>query len=291
MSNKTFYRNFDFKTAEKLIKQALNEDVGRGDITSNLLIPKNKTSTANLLMKESGVVAGIEIFKLVHKIVDPKTRVETVCPEGQVIRKCSRIAIIKGNSRSLLKAERLSLNMIQRMSGIATAAYSLKKRLNNPSIKIVDTRKTTPNFRIFEKLAVKIGGCDNHRFGLYDMMLIKDNHIEANNGIASTLIKLKKVLRNRNIKVEIEVKNLNEFKIVQELGLGVIDIIMLDNFSLSDIESAVKLNRNKFKIEISGGVNSNNIGSFGSIKGIDIISVGALTHSVKSMDLAMDFIS
>lgn len=291
MSNKSFYRNFDFVTAEKIIRQALKEDIGSGDITSNLLIPKDKMSSANLLMKESGVVAGIEIFKLVHKIVDPKTIVKTACPEGQIIRKCSRIAFIKGNSRSLLKAERVSLNLIQRMSGIATASYSLKKRLNNPSIKIVDTRKTTPNFRLFEKLAVKIGGGDNHRFGLYDMILIKDNHIEANGGIINTLNKLKKVLKSRNIKVEIEVKDLSEFKIVQDLGKGFVDIVMLDNFSIKDVKCAVRHNKNGFKIEVSGGVNVRNITNYCGLKGVDFISVGALTHSVKSMDLSLDFIS
>lgn len=291
MTNKTFYRNFDFKTAEKLIKQAIKEDVGSGDITSELLIPKDKKSSANLLMKDPGVVAGIEIFKLVHKIVDPKTAVKTACPEGQIIRKCSRIAIIKGNSRSILKAERLSLNIIQRMSGIATAVYAMKRRLNNNSVKIVDTRKTIPNFRLFEKLAVKIGGGDNHRFGLYDMILIKDNHIEANGGIANTLIKLKKVLKSRNIKVEIEVKNLDEFCIVQDLGKGIVDFVMLDNFSINEIESATNLNKKRFKLEVSGGINSKNIGELSGIKGIDVISVGALTHSVKSMDLSLDFIS
>ena len=248
MSNKSFYRNFDFDTAERIIRQALKEDIGNGDVTSNLLIPKDKMSAANLLMKESGVVAGIEIFKMVHKIVDPKTVMKTACPEGQIIRKCSRIAILKGNSRSMLKAERVSLNIIQRMSGIATAAYSMKKRLNNPSIKLVDTRKTTPNFRMFEKLAVKIGGGDNHRFGLYDMVLIKDNHIEANGGIANTLKKLKKVLKSRNIKIEVEVKDLSEFNLVQELGKGLVDIVMLDNFTVEDVKSAVNLNKKGFKL-------------------------------------------
>jgi nicotinate-nucleotide pyrophosphorylase (carboxylating) len=150
----------------------------------------------------------VEMFKLVHKIVDPKTVVSTVCPEGQKVKKCARIAQIKGSSRSILKAERLSLNIIQRMSGIATATYSMTSKLNNPSIKIVDTRKTTPNFRMFEKLAVKIGGGDNHRFGLYDMILIKDNHIEANGGIENTLKKLKDIYKSRELKVEIEVKDL-----------------------------------------------------------------------------------
>jgi nicotinate-nucleotide pyrophosphorylase (carboxylating) len=291
MSNKTFYRNFDFKAAEKIIRQALKEDVGKGDVTTDLLIPKNNKSVADLMMKEPGIVAGIEIFKLVHKIVDPKTVVHTVCPEGQKINKCARIAQIEGTSRSLLKAERLSLNIIQRMSGIATATYSMTKKLNNASIKIVDTRKTTPNFRMFEKLAVKIGGGDNHRFGLYDMMLIKDNHIEANGGIENTLLKLKKSKIARELKVEIEVQDLNELQTVLKLGRGVVDIVMLDNFSIENIKKAVKLNNKKFKVEVSGGVNYGTIGNFSSIKGINIISVGALTHSVRSLDLSLDFIS
>ena len=177
------------------------------------------------------------------------------------------------------------------MSGIATATYSLNKKLSNPNIKIVDTRKTTPNFRLFEKLAVKIGGGDNHRFGLYDMILIKDNHIEANGGIENTLIKLKKVIASRELKVEIEVKDLNEFKIVQELGKGLVDIVMLDNFSIENVRLAVKLNKRKYLIEISGGINYNNIGNFSNQNGIDIISIGGLTHSVRSLDLSLDFIS
>lgn len=291
MSNKTFYRNFDFKAAEKIIRQALKEDIGKGDVTTDLLIPKSNVSVANLMMKEPGVVAGIEIFKFVQKIVDPKTVVHTVCPEGQKINKCARIAQLKGTSRSLLKAERLSLNIIQRMSGIATATYSMTSKLNNPSIKIVDTRKTTPNFRMFEKLAVKIGGGDNHRFGLYDMMLIKDNHIEANGGIENTLIKLKKSKLSRELKVEIEVQNLDELKTVLNLGKGIVDIVMLDNFTIENIKKAVKLNNKTFRIEVSGGVNYRTIGNFSSIKGINIISVGALTHSVRSLDLSLDFIS
>jgi nicotinate-nucleotide pyrophosphorylase (carboxylating) len=291
MSNKKFYRNFDFKAAEKIIRQALKEDAGNGDVTTNLLIPKDKKSLANLMMKEPGVVAGVEMFKLVHKIVDPKTVVSTVCPEGQKVKKCARIAQISGSSRSILKAERLSLNIIQRMSGIATATYSMTSKLNNPSIKIVDTRKTTPNFRMFEKLAVKIGGGDNHRFGLYDMILIKDNHIEANGGIENTLKKLKDKYKKRELKVEIEVKDLNELITVLKLGKGIVNIVMLDNFTRENIKKAVKLNNKTFIIEVSGGVNYRNIGNYSSINGINIISVGALTHSVRSLDLSLDFIS
>jgi len=291
MSNKTLYRDFDFKVAEKLIKNALKEDVGKGDVTSNLLIPKNKQSKASLMLKEPGVIAGLGMFKLVHKIVDPKTVVSTKCSEGRIINNCARIAELSGNSRSLLKAERLSLNIIQRMSGIATATYSLNEKLNNPSIKIVDTRKTAPNFRMFEKLAVKIGGGDNHRFGLHDMILIKDNHIEANGGIEKTLKKLKDTYKKRELKVEIEVKDLNELQVVLKFGKGIVNIVMLDNFSINNIKKAVKLNNKTFKIEVSGGVNYQNIGNFSSINGINIISVGALTHSVRSLDLSLDFIS
>lgn len=291
MSNKKFYKGFNFKLAEKIIKDAIKEDVGSGDITSNLLVPKDNVTKANLILKEPGIIAGLEIFKLVHKIIDKKTTVKTSCPEGELLRNCARIAELKGFSRSLLKAERLSLNILQRMSGIATATYSIKKKLNNPKIKIVDTRKTTPNFRLFEKLSVKIGGGDNHRFGLYDMILIKDNHIEANGGIENTLNKLKKVIPNRELKVEIEVKDLYEFEIVQNLGKGIVDIVMLDNFSVENVKSAVKLNKSKYLIEISGGINFSNIGNFSNQDGINIISIGGLTHSVRSLDLSLDFIS
>ena len=291
MSNRKFYKDFDFITAEKLIKQALKEDAGKGDITSNLLIPEVNNSEANLMAKEPGVIAGIEIFKLVHKIVDAKTKVITACPEGQIIRSCARIAVVKGSSRSLLKAERLSLNILQRMSGIASAVYNLTKRLDNPAIKILDTRKTTPNFRLFEKLAVRIGGGENHRFGLYDMILIKDNHIEANGGIENTLKRLKKSVIPGNIKVEIEVKDLNEFDIVQAKGKGIVDIVMLDNFTVENVQKAAEMNKRKFKIEISGGVNIRNIHNYSGLKGIDFISTGSVTHSVRSMDLSLDFVS
>ncbi|MCE1166283.1 MAG: carboxylating nicotinate-nucleotide diphosphorylase, partial [Bacteroidetes bacterium] len=213
------------------------------------------------------------------------------CPEGVAIKCGSKIAEITGSSRSMLKAERLSLNIIQRMSGIATATYCMKRKLNNDSIKLVDTRKTTPNFRLFEKLAVKIGGGSNHRFGLYDMMLIKDNHIEANGGIENTLKILKKNRIPRELKIEIEVKDIVEFKTVLENGRKLVDIVMLDNFSIENIKKAVKLNRGAFKIEVSGGVSHKTIMNYGKIKGIDIISVGALTHSVRSLDLSLEFVS
>jgi nicotinate-nucleotide pyrophosphorylase (carboxylating) len=286
---KNFYRNFDFEYAKKLIGLALKEDKGTGDITSELLIDKNENYKAELILKEDAVIAGLKIFEMVFEIVDKTVKVKKNIEEGKFYKKGTVVAMIKGNARSMLLAERLSLNLLQRMSGIATKTYMMRKLLNNDRIKLIDTRKTTPNLRLFEKLAVKIGGGANHRFGLYDMILIKDNHIESNGGVLNTLMKLRKI--NTKLKKEIEVKNISEFKIVQQYGEGIIDIVMLDNFSINDIRKAVSMNRQKFEIEISGGVNETNIRHYGKINGIDFHSSGALTHSVKSVDLSLNFIS
>ncbi len=286
-----YYKNFDFRTATKLIKYAIEEDCGSGDVTSDNLIKKQKVSTAVFKLKEHGVIAGLEIIKIVFGLVDPKIRMNIFVNDGELYKKGTIIASLKGNTRNLLKGERLSLNILQRMSGIATASFSLKKRLGNTDIKIIDTRKTTPNFRIFEKLAVKIGGCENHRFGLYDMILIKDNHINANGGIIETLKILKNKKNLENFKKEIEVTSVNEFIEVKKYGRGVIDIVMLDNFKISDIRKVVKLNKKMFLLEVSGGVNHTNISRYGKINGINYISVGALTHSVRSLDISLDFVS
>lgn len=228
-----YYKYFNFWSAERYIKQALREDIGRGDITSNLFIKPYSTSKAGLILKEDGVVAGLEIFKFVFKILDEKIRVNLEAREGIFLKNKVRLASLEGNTRNILKGERVALNILQRMSGIATSVYDLKKRLNNEFIKIIDTRKTTPNFRLFEKLAVKIGGGDNHRFGLYDMILIKDNHIEASGGIDNVLKRIIKIRKKTELKIEIEVKNLDEFKTVLDKGYGKVDIVMLDNFNLS----------------------------------------------------------
>jgi|WetSurMetagenome_2_1015567.scaffolds.fasta_scaffold10918_2 nicotinate-nucleotide pyrophosphorylase (carboxylating) len=286
-----YYKYFNFWSAEKFIRQALKEDVGKGDITSNLFIRQDSTSKAELLLKENGVIAGLEIFKFVFKIIDNTIVVKNLKPEGKYLTDKTILAKISGNTLSLLKGERVALNILQRMSGIATAVYDYKKKLNNDRIKIIDTRKTTPNFRQFEKLAVKIGGGDNHRFGLYDMILIKDNHIEANDGIENILGKIKKIREKTELKIEIEVKTLKQFNVVLEKGNGLVDIVMLDNFSISDVKKAIKLNNKKFNIEISGGINKDNISKYGKLIGIDYISVGSITHSIKSLDIALNFIT
>ena len=230
----------------------------------------------------------MELFKRVFFILDEDIKFRTSIKEGNYYKKGTIIGFLSGNTINLLKGERTGLNILQRISGIATKVHFFKKRLNNCNISLLDTRKTTPNFRIFEKLGVKIGGGMNHRFGLYDMMLIKDNHIEANGGILKTLQKLKTL--KVKIKKEIEVKNLEEVEIVSEYGAGVVDIVMLDNFPINDIRKSILILKNKFKIEISGGIDEKSISRYSKESGIDYISVGAFTHSVKSLDISFNLI-
>ncbi len=286
------YNNkFDFKEAERLIRLALKEDLGTGDVTSELLIPRNSKSKAELLMKENGIIAGLEIFRLVFSLIDKKIKIKFFIKDGDEVKKNEVIGELMGNTQKLLAGERVALNLLQRMSGIATYTHYLKKKLNNNNIKIIDTRKTTPNIRLFEKLAVKTGGGENHRFGLYDMILIKDNHIEANGGIENTLEILKRNKKNVKLKVEMEVKNLAELKVVLLKGKNIIDRVMLDNFNVKDIKKAIEIVRGKFEIEISGGINEKNISKYGAYDGIDFISIGSLTHSYKSLDIALNFIT
>jgi nicotinate-nucleotide pyrophosphorylase (carboxylating) len=282
-----YYNDFDWVLSKKLIRQALNEDIGKGDITSKYLIPSDKISKAMLILKQNSVIAGLKIFEFVFKTINPDIEISFKAKDGIYYNKGKMLALVTGNTRDLLSGERISLNILQRMSGIANSVHSLKQKLNNNSIKILDTRKTTPNFRIFEKLAVKIGGGVNHRFGLFDMILVKDNHINAGGGILNTLIKLRNI--NTEFKIEVEVKNLKEYRTVQDFGKGIIDVVMLDNFSLKDIKKAVLLNKEKYKIELSGGISEKNISLYKNIKGVDYISSGSLTHSYYSTDISFDF--
>ena len=243
------------------------------------------------MVKENGIIAGLEIFKLVYEILDREIDIRFIKTEGQNVSTKDILGFISGNTRVILKGERVALNILQRMSGIATSVSEMRAKLNNKDIKIIDTRKTTPNFRIFEKLAVKIGGGENHRFGLYDMILIKDNHIEANGGIEKTLKNLRKIKKRPELKVEVEVKNLFELEKVLISGSGIVDIVMLDNFSIKDVRKAININRNRYNIEISGGINEKNISKYSNIKGIDYISIGSLTHSVKALDISLDFVT
>lgn len=270
----------------KLISFALNEDVGPGDYTSLACIEKNTIGKAKLLVKEDGIIAGIEIAKHIFKKVDKSISFTSYMKDGDKIVVGDVVFEVSGSSISILTAERLVLNCMQRMSAIATKTNFFNSIIKNTKAKILDTRKTTPNFRFLEKMAVKIGGGTNHRFGLYDMMMIKDNHIDFAGGIQKAIEKAKtfQKTKNLNIPIEIEARNINEVK--QILQIGSVDRIMLDNFSISDTKLAVKLIDGKVETESSGGINEHTIKNYAEC-GIDYISVGALTHSVSSLDLSL----
>lgn len=291
MSGVNYYRGFDYEKARKLILQTLKEDIGIGDITSEIMIDKGSRSSAEILVKETGIIAGLKIFQLVFELIDHKTKFQFTSKDGDKVKRNEVIGVIRGNTRSLLAGERTALNILQRMSGIATLTNRIITKLNNRTIQIIDTRKTTPNFRLFEKLAVRIGGGSNHRAGLYDMILIKDNHIEAAGGISAALNRLRKNKARINKKAEIEVKNIEELKEVLANGKGLIDRIMLDNFSMEELVKAVKMNRGNIEFEISGGVNEGNIANYRNVRNVEYISMGSLTHSAGSLDISLNFIT
>jgi len=268
------------------ITRALAEDVGDGDHTSLACIPSHSTVKAQLLAKENGIIAGVEIAKKIFRIIDKKISVKIFFYDGNKIKKGDVIIEVKGNTQSILKVERLVLNCIQRMSGIATYTNSLVNKLEGLNTRILDTRKTTPNFRFIEKLAVKIGGGENHRFGLYDMILIKDNHIDCAGGIRKAIDSAKKYLKQKNKKTKIEIEARNIFEVKEILAVGGVHRIMLDNFSINDLKNAVKLINKKYETEASGGITEKNIRTIAET-GVDYISVGALTHHIKSIDLSL----
>lgn len=271
----------------KLINQSIQEDIGRGDITSSLLITNKQKGISKILVKEDCVIAGIGVCKLVCECIDNKLKADFTQKDGDFIKRNTIIGTISGPVSSILSAERVILNFMQRMSGIATKTNEYVKLINKTKTKILDTRKTTPNFRIFEKMAVEIGGGINHRFGLYDEILVKDNHIEANGDLKKTLEKLKLKIKKLNTKYKtiVEVKDLNEFKIASEYSF--IDRILLDNMSVSQIKEIIKINKGKICLEASGGINGKRILKY-ALTGIDFVSIGELTHHFKSIDIALN---
>ncbi|MEO0072055.1 MAG: carboxylating nicotinate-nucleotide diphosphorylase [candidate division WOR-3 bacterium] len=268
---------------DKILLDALKEDIGTGDITSNTIIDQNQTATAQIITKGKGVLAGGVFVKRLFKLLDSSIKVRLIKHDGDIIKKGDTIAIIRGNARKILSGERTALNILCRLSGIATLTRKFVDRVSDTKAIILDTRKTTPNFRLFEKYAVMIGGGQNHRMGLYDMILIKDNHIKLAGSIANAVKKLLSKYRKNNILYEVEVKNLRELK--EALYCGV-PLIMLDNFSLKDIRMAVKLSHGKAQLEASGGINLNNVRKIAKT-GVDFISVGMLTHSAPIIDISM----
>lgn len=271
---------------DEFIKNAIQEDIGNGDHSSLACIPSEKKGKAHLLIKQKGILAGVDVAKKVFSIIDPSLKLEILLPDGHQSKPGDVAFIVSGKVQSILKAERLVLNIMQRMSGIATQTNEYVKKISDTKAIILDTRKTTPGFRYFEKLAVKIGGGENHRMGLYDMIMLKDNHIDFAGGIKKAITLTQEYLRNtnQNLKIEIETRNLADIKEI--LDTGGVDRIMLDNFTPELTREAVLLINGKYETESSGGITLETIKSFADA-GVDYISVGALTHQIKSLDMSL----
>jgi len=276
----------DKQLIHQFISNALAEDVGDGDHTSLATIPGNTKGKAKLLVKDSGILAGVELAVEIFKQVDSTLKVDVFLRDGAVIKPKDIVLEVEGDAKSILTAERLVLNCMQRMSGIATKTHEIVELLKGTKAKVLDTRKTTPGLRYLEKWAVKIGGGVNHRFGLYDMILIKDNHVDYSGGIKQAIDNTHKYLQEKNKKlaIEIEVRNLDELE--QVLQTDGVDRVLLDNFNFDDLREAVKRIGERFVTEASGGITIDNIRQYAEC-GVDYISVGALTHSVKSLDLSL----
>lgn len=268
---------------DDIILQAIEEDLGNGDITTNYLDLARSNAEAFMISKAEGIIAGVEIAIRVFKLLDSELKTTVYRKDGDWVKPFDEILRIEGNPSSILKAERTALNFIQRLSGIATKTYHLTQLIKHTNVKILDTRKTTPLLRRLEKYAVRIGGGFNHRIGLYDMILIKENHIRAVGGITEAVNRVKQ--NNTTYKIEVEVTNLLE--LAEAVAAGV-DRVMLDNMDIKTIKQAVKKYKNKVELEVSGGITEDTIKLFAET-GIDYVSVGALTHSVKALDISLLF--
>lgn len=270
----------------EFLREALKEDIGSGDHTSLACIPESATGKAKLLVKGNGVISGVAISQMVFELVDPSLKTDYLIKDGSAVAHGDICFYVEGSSRSILQAERLVLNIMQRMSGVATQTAQLTSLIKGTKAKLLDTRKTTPNFREFEKLAVVHGGGVNHRFGLYDMILIKDNHIDYAGGISNAIKAAKKYITDKKLGIDIEVEARNIKEVEQIMAEGGILRILLDNFTPEDMKEAVKLINGKVQTEASGGITKETIRSYAET-GVDYISVGALTHSVTSLDLSL----
>ncbi len=269
-----------------LINRAVEEDLGDGDHTTMAVLPAFRKAEAYIICKSEGIIAGTELAEKIFHRFDKNLNVEILIPDGGPVNFGAKVMKILGNAQAILSAERLVLNFLQRMSGIATATRKLSILLEGTGTRLLDTRKTTPLLRKIEKWAVQVGGGNNHRIGLYDMIMLKDNHIDYAGGI-SHAVKLAReylVKNNKNLKIEIETRSLHEVKEV--LDLGGVDIIMLDNMNLEDMKEAVALINGKVQTEASGNIDEHNIRDV-ALCGVNFISVGAITHSVKSLDLSL----
>ena len=270
---------------DKLLELAFAEDIGDGDHTTLCCIPADAMGKSHLLVKEEGILAGVEMARKVFNKFDPTMKMDVMINDGAHVKPGDIAFVVTGKVRSLLQTERIMLNIMQRMSGIATMTHKYVERVAGTGCHILDTRKTTPGMRILEKQAVKIGGGMNHRIGLFDMILLKDNHIEFAGGIANAINRCHEYLKEKNLdlKIEIEVRDFDELQ--QVLDQGGVDRIMLDNFTPADTKKAVGIINHRYEVESSGGITYDTIRDYAE-QGVDFISVGALTHSVKGLDLS-----
>jgi nicotinate-nucleotide pyrophosphorylase (carboxylating) len=280
---------FEYQAPEHIqhfIQEALKEDLGDGDHTSLATVPASATGSANLLVKDSGLLAGVELSKAIFYFVDPNLKLTFFKNDGDWIEPGMIVLEVSGCSQSILTAERLVLNCMQRMSGIATYTRKLVQIIAGTKAKLLDTRKTTPNFRLAEKWACKIGGATNHRYGLFDMILIKDNHVDFAGGISAALEKAFEYNRLRSTSLAVEIEVRNEKELDEVLEIGGVQRIMLDNFSPDRLRDAIRKIDGRFITEASGGINETTLRAYAET-GVDFISVGALTHHITSLDLSL----
>lgn len=270
----------------KHIELSLSEDIGDGDHSSLACISKNETNKAKLVAKEEGIICGIDIAREVYALVDKSIKFTAMMKDGDRIKKGDIIFRVEGSAIGILTSERTALNYMQRLSGIATSTNKYVELIKGTRTKLLDTRKTTPSMRLFEKYAVKVGGGYNHRIGLYDMIMLKDNHIDFAGGVENAITKTKEYLKSlgKELKIEVEVRSMEELERV--LKIGGINRIMLDNFTPELLQKAIERIGGKYETESSGGINKDTILSFAKT-GVDFISVGALTHQIKSLDLSL----
>jgi nicotinate-nucleotide pyrophosphorylase (carboxylating) len=271
---------------QRIIREAFTEDIGTGDVTALSTIPENVMSKAKCLIKDEGILAGVAFAQAVFAALDPSLKMEILLHDGAKVKKGDIAFFVEGKARSLVMAERLVLNVMQRMSGIATQTHKIVQLLEGTNCRVLDTRKTTPLIRHLEKWAVKIGGGTNHRFGLYDMVMIKDNHADYSGGITAAVKSCQKYLKDNDLNLRIEVETRNLAEVEETLEVGGVDVIMLDNMSLEIMREAVFLIDGRVQTEASGGITAETIRKVAET-GVDFVSVGALTHSVKSLDISL----
>lgn len=280
--------SFDWNSPEliQLIQSGLKEDIGKGDFSVLAAIGNETQGTADMIVKEDAIIAGLPLAQIIYTLIDPTIQIDIVAKEGSKVSKGQRILSVKGKAATILSGERLVLNFIQRLSGIATIANHYADLAKPYGVTILDTRKTTPGLRKLEKYAVKTGGCDNHRMGLYDMIMLKDNHIDFCGGITAAIQKTQSFLKENNLSLPIEVETRNLSEVKEACKVGGIQRIMLDNFQPHEIKEALTHINKQFETEASGGITKENLLDY-LATGVDFISIGALTHSVKSIDISL----